>query len=248
MVCNCSQLFLSIQNGDATSKAHPTWPRATSTQTSSRLDVNPLTKNQEPFHPTALLSRIDGIEYRYFPKAGRGLLVPASDGLDPSRNHTVRITILAPAGEHSSGIRFQGLWMNDGANLLPMDDVSLQHKHHDVPEPQSSQSNATALIETDLTTQTQAALLVENRNNRRMGSTSDLPKTFEVVTDILLGHSFENDTQSWTSGMGWEESVGDLFEARHVTIAMPGVCLTSTCSHRAEQPATIQEAYFRRHV
>lgn len=248
MVRNCSSIYASIQNSDLPDAGQDGIHDAREMSETTRLSFHPLSEKTSPTGPVSLVSCIDHGEHRYFHRCGRGLVAVTAAPLEPSEDHIVRLVAPDIDGEAHEGMKFEGIWLNDGASL-----VSPQEKRWgtrrgifpDVPQmlPNRSAQYSGQSLKTD-----KVKGPGSNNLNDRGSQYSPVfpPKTLETVTDVRRSLRVQNESESLPAIKGWEDLVGDMFGVNHVSIAVDGLCLTSPCISSPDQPVTVKDAFFRR--
>jgi hypothetical protein len=182
------------------------------------------TTNISHAKPISLLARVDGDEYISLPSASSIVMV-RSGNLELHSRHEVRIIAPMIGGIVVETLQIEGLWIDEGGQLLPFEPVS------------------TNLVATDgrLPNAPELAYLGLHR------------KMLEIVTDLpgsMAGRDrWKNigTTRGIIGGViGWEYLLGEMFGVDHVMVGVDGMCLIQDCIGGRGTPAGIADVFFQR--
>jgi hypothetical protein len=183
--------------------------------------------------PISLLVLIDDDDYIILPNVTSTVRVQRQ-GFDPNSSH--RIRVIAPMVDSVSActLRFGGLWLDRGGNLVPLNPFLEQEYADDSKTELATLGNEGAT----------RSISPSRRRGRRM---------LEIVTDfpglrIGKGSTHEISFNHIILGgvMGWEYLLGEMFAADHVTIGVDGMCLVQGCIGGTSSPTGIADVFFQR--
>jgi len=188
--------------------------------------------NSSTAKPISLLARIDDDEYHILPNA-TSLVAICKGSLDPGSKHEIRIIAPMTGGNNVETFQFEGLWISEGGQLLPLDSDGQNHM--------STIGKYGGVIDGDI-----AKYISPPR------------KMLEIVTDIFgsmagrdrRSHATDISTTRNVLGgvMGWEYLIGDMFGADHAITGMQGMCLIQGCIGGRGSPAGLADVFFQRYL
>lgn len=248
-VRNCSSVYASLHNLDIPNTTEQIALQARDNLEVARLNFRPSSKIESPTAPVSVVSRIDQGEYKYFHQCKKGLLALTTAGLESAEDHVVRIIAPGIDDEGQGGMKFEGVWLNNGGRLLPMQRKGETTRTGPLSEPppmrvEASTQYSRPILETEEGQKRTVDLCSKSQHLDPLLSPR---KTLEIVTNAPHKIRAQSSNGSFAALVGWEALVGDMFEADHVNIKMDGVCLTSSCVRTAAQPATVKDVLFRRY-
>jgi hypothetical protein len=249
VVHNCSSVYLSLHSSHRPGIEQESVFRERRNLEKPPLSFDPVGSNTSPGPPTSLVSRIDFGESRYFRQSGRWLVAITTGVLDPMSDHIVRITASSIDEDLHEAMKFEGVWLNEGGSLISSQAKKDPTQPRVILDAASLKSNKTPQgLQQSYDTSGMENARRENLSARALWHPVMLPrKTLEIVSDVALTVPAWIDKSSLLALEGWQQLVGDMFGADHVTITMEGMCLTSPCINGAAQSATIKDAFFRRY-
>ena len=144
--------------------------------------------------------------------------------LELHARHEVRIIAPMVGDSGVETLQVEGLWIDEGGQLLPFDSFSTKH-----PTTDDGLADATGLAH------------------------PEFRKMLEIVTDLpgsMTGrdrHKATGRTRAILGGvMGWEYLLGEMFGVDHVTVGMDGMCLIQDCVGGRGSPAGLADVFFQR--
>lgn len=177
--------------------------------------------------PISLLARIDDNGYDIMPNSSSIVSIRAGN-LDNQTRHEIRIIAPMGTGETVETLQVEGLWIEEGGQLLPRATDDTSGTSGSYP---SMSENTVHTISNKL-------------SHQRM---------LEIVTDLpgSMSAGKHNGKQSRTRGildgvLGWEYLLGEMFGIDHVSVGMDGMCLIQDCIGGKGNPAGLADVFFQR--
>jgi hypothetical protein len=173
----------------------------------------------------------------------------AAADMNTSEDHIVRITAPGIDDRVHRGLQFEGMWINTGGAL-----ISSRTKIKTIQP--GTNSDAASIVHNTSAQSLQRGLVMKGGHNTTGFGVSDsapkrpplVPrKTLEIVSDLPRILGFHRHNGSLAAAVGWEDLIGDMFRADHVSIGVHGMCLLSPCIGGVGQPASIKDTFFRRY-
>ena len=182
------------------------------------------TTNISHAEPISLLALVDDDEYISLPNAS-SIVTVRSGNLELHSRHEVRIIAPMVGGIVVETLQIEGLWIDEGGELLPFEPVSANLVATDGRLPNAPEP-------------------ARPRPHRKM---------LEIVTDLpgsMAGRDKWKNTGT-TRGiiggvMGWEYLLGEMFGVDHVMVGVDGMCLIQDCIGGRGAPAGIADVFFQR--
>ena len=263
-VTNTSSLLLALRNApeppsETASTAARASPAAIGGSHQRHFHFHTISKNEKPAAPISLLARIDDQEHILLPNSS-SLVSVLSDGLDPKKDHQVRVVAPMTDDAGCGVVELDGLWLSNGGMLLKVPGSSLSEDYVDEDLLQAEDDHIGAKHESGLNDiqhdgSTKSDWQKAPQKDDSPSSIEDRKKILEVVTDSP--GSFSGKRRGTRSGgadgllagvMGWEYLLGEMFSADHVGIGVDGMCLTQNCIGGTGSPAGMGDVFFHRHV
>ena len=258
-VTNTTSLLLSLYNA---AEKHETQQMAMSANTHQTMPTNfdhlsfrPDQTSENPAPPVSLIAQVDHQVYVLL--ANATALVSISSGeLDSVFEHHIRI--IAPmTDDGGKGIlQVEGLWLNHGGKLLRTEGSTLgkEYANEDARDAQNDLVGERHRIGlSDLIkgrSRTPEKVLKYDASDK-MTVAEPRKKTLEILTDSPGGPSNRQNRSldNPVAGViGWDCHLGEMFGVDHVLVASDGACLTKDCLGGSNQPVSIGDVFFRRHV
>ncbi|KAI9831757.1 MAG: hypothetical protein M1826_003088 [Phylliscum demangeonii] len=261
-----SSLFLSLRNA-ATGQASPETPPLSipSSPTAQGLaHVSFHSSSSTSFQAPAisLLVQIDQAEYLLLPNSSS--LVTISNGnLATHVPHNVRIIAPMMDDRGLGTVQLEGLWLDRGGKLLPVDGSELGDEvdDEDSLHPESDSIGRKQMLDWTRVFHAPDHELPEDglphqadARDPRYPSGMRRPM-LEIITDSpgamtpQKDGTYERAHEQLLGGvMGWEYVLGEMFAIDHVRISVDGMCLTQECVGGTGQPAGMSDVFFRRQV
>jgi len=213
--------------------------------------------------PISLLALVDGEEYVVLPNATSLVPIRTKD-LNSRVPHTIRI--IAPMTDNNGTgiVQFDGLWIDKGGQLLPVEgSVAQTHSEdEDIMDPEDDESvgkkhrlGLGRLLQ-GYKPEMAHRLAELDASDATNGYSSQRRKLVEVITDSP-SHLFKQKTKitnARTGGAdgllagvkGWEYLLGEMFSVDHVCVGVEGMCLTQNCLGGTGEPSGMGDVFFRR--
>lgn len=207
--------------------------------------------------PISLLALVDDEEYVVLPNATSLVPVRMKD-LDARLTHSVRVIAPMTDDDGVGVVQLDGIWLDKGGQLLPVEGSSAQGEDSDDFDPESEEIgklhrmglskilNRFSGDQVRKTDEEEADPGVADYRKRR--------RLIEIVTDIPAHLNHKPRASSRTSAsdtllagvMGWEYLLGEMFSVDHVCIGSEGMCLTHDCIGGTGSPSGMGDTFFRR--
>jgi hypothetical protein len=248
MVRNCSSVYASVQDADVPKVPLEDVPKVSDIPNDTGAPSSPRAEWSKSTTPMSLVSQIDGDKYTWFRQAGKGLIAIAEASLDARKDHFIRIRTSA-VGERCRGLRFEGLWLNTGGHLIPSQGSEANGWQGLISDAAPNLPNHSAqTFRQGLLTYTRQTISDGSLDgSRSQSSPAARRKVLEIMSDLprsLPGHT---DDERMKAVAGWEDLVGDMFGADHVSIAVDGICLSFPCPGGDAESVTSKDVFFRRY-
>jgi hypothetical protein len=186
-----------------------------------RLSFLPLT-NVSDAAPISLLARVDDEDYIVLPNASSTTTIRHGN-LDPNSRHDIRIIAPMVSRDSLETLQVEGIWIDEGAHLLPYDASSTGSDDKLSPVDQNNHASSVKHKMLEIVTDLPGSK-VANGKRRNSGI------THEVLDGV----------------MGWEFLLGEMFGSDHVTIGMDGMCLIQDCIGGVGSPVGLADVFFQR--
>lgn len=264
-ITNTSTVVLSLSN----SKTGPLKPTAllanelgpTQVPHGGQYSFSAASRMRVTAPPISLLALVDQEEYVALPNA-TGLVAIRMRDLDKDLPHTIRI--IAPMTDNGGNgvIQMDGLWLDKGGSLLPVDG-SIADTVHDEMDDFDAESDSVGkkhrlglgrLLRGHNAHNT--ALLKHGFDPNEEAHDGDVKrrkKLVEIITDDpahAAGRSSSagrGQSDGLLAGvMGWEYLLGEMFSVDHVCIGVDGMCLMRDCVNGTGSPSGLGDVFFRR--
>ena len=209
-----STVLLSLNNADESRAA------ATILNPQPRLKFLAST-NTSSAAPISLLARVDDEEYLVLPNATSIVSVRRGSLADRSK-HEIRIIAPMFRGNTIETLQFEGLWIDEAGQLLPLENTHSDNINDDGNESADSPAHATRKV-LEIVTDLPGSMAGRN-----------VPKNLAITRGIIGGV------------MGWEYLIGEMFGIDHVTVGMNDMCLIRDCIGGRGSPAGLADVFFQR--
>jgi hypothetical protein len=245
VVRNCSSLYASLEEVGMTrlTREDTLGSRKLSTQSPPQLSPHPRAAS-----PGSLISQIDNDGQTLFRRDQQGLMAIAAGNLEPTEDHFIRIR--APlVNEGYRGMRLKGLWLNEGGWLLNLSEKADAAGQGLVSDSEATISNLAIQQSRRIsgTPKTRHGGHIGRNGSGSQGSSPIPQKILEIMSDlprILQNMTSDQDGNGFSA---WEDLVGDMFGADHISINADGICLSSSCTSGLEEPVIARDLFFRRY-